>query len=89
MAWPYARLVSEPLSQDEARSECERLKHEHPDRATHQFLPRRVDGGWGVVKFGLTPPLDNLSGEVRADERPEVGEDPRSSQMRNLGPSHG
>ena len=72
------------MTEEQARAECERLAREHPDRRTHQFLPRPTGEEWQVVKVAIPPPLDQLSGEVRADERPEVGEDPRSSQQQNV-----
>lgn len=71
------------MTEERARAECARLAREHPDRRTHQFLPRHGDGGWTVVKVAIPPPLDQLSGEVRADERPEIAEDPRSAQQQN------
>lgn len=73
------------MTEEQARAECARLAREHPDRGTHQFLPRYGDEGWTVVKVAIPPPLDQLSGEVRAGERPEVGEDPRSSFERTAG----
>ena len=38
-----------------------------------------------VVKVTLPPPLDNLGTEIRADERPETPDDPRTAQDRNIG----
>ena len=72
------------MTEEQARAECARMALEHPDRRTHQFLPRRGDDGWTVVKVAIPPPLDQLGTEVRADERPEVAEDPRSSQQQNV-----
>ena len=46
--------------------------------------PAARDDGWTVVKVAIPPPLDQLGTEVRADERPEVAEDPRSSQQQNV-----
>ena len=74
------------MTEAEARSECERLSREHPDRLTHQFLPRHAGDEWTVVKVAIPPPLDQLSTETRADERPEVAEDPRDAHTRNIGP---
>lgn len=81
--------MAEVMTEAEARAACTRLAREHPDRETHQFLPRRVEGGWAVVKVALAPPLDQLAGEVRADERPDTAEDPRTAQMKNIGPGMG
>jgi len=67
-----------------AEALCRHLAATHPDRATHQWLPReRADGGWQVVKVALPPPLDTLSGELRADERPSTPDDPRTAQQQN------
>ncbi len=77
------------MTEEEARSECARLSREHPDRETSQFLPREVEGGWAVVKVGLAPPEDNLTAETKAAERPDVADDPRTAQMRNIGPATG
>lgn len=73
------------MTEEQARTECERLTREHPDRGTHQFLPRHAGEEWTVVKVAIPPPLDQLGTETRADERPEVGEDPRSSFERTAG----
>jgi len=74
------------MTEEEAREEAARLSREHPERETSQFLPRRVEGGWGVVKVGLRPPADNLTAETHGAERPDQAEDPRDSHMRNVGP---
>jgi hypothetical protein len=73
------------LSEDLANALCKRLSSTHPDRETHQWLPRKVGDGWQVVKVALAPPADNLTAETRADERPAQGDDPRSSHDRNVG----
>lgn len=72
-----------PLTKEAAEALCARLAASHEDRATHQWLPREREGGWEVVKVALAPPLDNLSTEIRAAERPETPDDPRTSQQRN------
>lgn len=75
-----------PLTEEQARAEAARLAGEHPDRATSQFLVREVEGGWAVVKVGLTPPEENLTAETLSAERPDQAEDPRDSHMKNVGP---
>ena len=65
-------MTEEPSTEPNAT----RLAREHPDRRTHQFLPRHTDDGWTVVKVAIPPPLDQLGTEVRADERPEDGRGP-------------
>lgn len=77
--------MAEPMTEEQARARCADLAKSHPDRATHQFLPKRVEGGWGVVKIGVPPPEEVLNAETRADERPATGEDPRDSLSRNVG----
>ena len=73
------------MTEEKARALCARLAQTHEDRETHQFLPReRPDGTWEVVKVALPPPLDNLSAEIRADERPDTPGDPRSPQQRDV-----
>jgi hypothetical protein len=77
------------MNETEARRACLRLSKEHPDRATHQWRPRRgPDGSWSVVKIGL-PPTQDSTPETRAEERPPTADDPRSAAMRNLGPNIG
>jgi hypothetical protein len=78
--------MGSPMTEQEARAESARLAREHPDRATSQFLPRQVEGGWAVVKVGIAPPLDNLTTETKAAERPDQADDPRDSLTRNVGP---
>jgi len=66
------------MTRDEALTECKRLAAEHPDRETHQWRPKEdADGSWSVVKINLPPLDDPLTTEVRADERPATGDDPR------------
>ncbi len=73
------------LSEQRAKEISAHMGATHKDRETHQWMPRRTDNGWQVVKISVPPPADNLTTETRADERPEVGEDPRSSGNKNIG----
>ena len=69
--------------------ECRRLAGSHPDRSTHQWLPRRRHGElWEVVKVELAP-NEPLTPETRAASKPETADDPRSSSMRDIGPNVG
>ena len=77
--------MTEPLTEETARAICARLASSHPDRAMCHWIPRQTEAGWEVVKIGLPPPVDNLGTELRADEQPMTGEDPRSSLSRNTG----
>ena len=79
----------EKLTEEAARALCAHLAATHDDRATHQWIPRPSKddpGAYEVVKVALPPPLDNLGTEIRADERPETPDDPRTAQDRNIGP---
>jgi hypothetical protein len=73
------------LSEQRAKEICDHMGATHADRETHQWMPRRTENGWQVVKIALPPPGKDLIAETRADERPEVGDDPRSSGNRNIG----
>ena len=81
----HAAQAKGELSEQRAKEICAHLAVTHNDRETHQWMPRRADSGWQVVKIALPPPADNLKTETRADERPDVADDPRSSISRNLG----
>jgi len=82
----YAAQSKGELSEQRAKEICAHLGATHGDRETHQWMPRRNESGWQVVKIALPPPVDNLSTEVRADERPETAADPRTAHDRNIGP---
>ena len=69
------------MTRDEAITECSRLAREHPDRATHSWLPRELaPGEWAVVRvvlaLGAPPAGDDRTrrGDARdageADELP-------------------
>lgn len=73
------------LNEDLAQAMCRRLAETHPDRHTHQWMPRQTDAGWQVVKIAIAPPKDSLRTETRADEKPPAGDDPRSSYIRDVG----
>lgn len=95
---PYAMCVPEQhgkrapgsrgglQTEDAARAACTRLAASHPDRTTHQWLPRRVRDRWQVIKIAIPPPLEDLTAETQADQRPPVADDPRVAQVKNCGP---
>ena len=64
------------LSEQRAKEICDHMGATHADRDTHQWMPRRTDNGWQVVKISVPPPGKDLIAETKADERPEVGDDP-------------
>jgi hypothetical protein len=75
------------MTRDEAEQMCTRFAAEHPDRETHRWHPRKErDGSWAVVKIALAPDDPVRETEMRADERPNVGDDPRSNVFRNIPP---
>jgi hypothetical protein len=76
------------MTRDEAKAEAERLAAEHPERATHRWLPReQADGGWSVAKVTLPPGMraDKLKETVEAKPEPPQADDPRTAHSRNVG----
>jgi hypothetical protein len=72
------------MTREEVAQLCTRLAAEHPDRATHRWIPHQAaNGSWDVAKVALPPQVDQISGETRADERPPQPDDPRP--MRDIG----
>jgi hypothetical protein len=64
------------MTEKEAKDRCARLAAEHPDRETHQWLPRQVKGGdWSIVKINLPPANKPTGTETRVTE--SDAEDPR------------
>ena len=77
------------MNETEAREACVQFAKTHPDRETHQWLPREEpDGSWSIAKIGIPPP-QALTTETRADEKPATADDPRTAAMQNLGPNIG
>jgi hypothetical protein len=76
------------MDQEQARRECERLRREHPERATHTWIPREVDGRWEVVRAPLPRGIrrDPLKATVEAKPQPRDAEDPRPAPFRNIPP---
>lgn len=65
------------MDQAAAEQKCKELAETSPERETHRWMPRRdADGGWSVVKVGLSP-KGKLTAEQRADEKPPTPDDPR------------
>ena len=75
------------MTREEAEKACKRLAGEHPDRATHRWVPHEAaDGSWDVAKIALAPfDEEALTAETRADERPATADDPRPNTWRDLG----
>jgi hypothetical protein len=73
------------MTRDEAISECSRLAREHPDRATHSWLPRELaPGEWAVVRVGV-PHAAALGTTQESKPRPPTADDPRPAMWRDVG----
>ena len=77
------------MTRDEAIAECSRLARDHPDRATHSWLPRELtEGKWAVVKVGV-PGQRPLGTLTEAKPRPPQPDDVRPAMWRNVGGPYG
>ena len=77
------------MTREEAVAEAARLSREHPDRATHSWLPREVEPGkWDVAKVGL-PGRGPIVNVQEAKPRPPHPDDPRPAHWRNVGGPYG
>jgi hypothetical protein len=77
------------MTRDEAVAEARRLSEQHPDRATHSWIPRRGAGdAWTVAKLGLATqrPLGTLE---ESKPRPPQADDPRPALWRDVGGPYG
>ena len=73
------------MTREEAISECSRLAREHPDRATHSWLPRELaPGEWAVVRLGV-PRTAALGTTQESKPRPPQADDPRPAMWRDVG----
>ena len=73
------------MTRDDALAECRRLGDEHPDRATHSWLPRVLeDGEWSVVKVSV-PGKRPLATAQESKPRPPQADDPRPPVWRDVG----
>jgi hypothetical protein len=73
------------MTREEAIAEAARLAREHPDRATHSWLPRELaPGEWAVAKVGV-PGRGPIVNVQEAKPRPPHPDDPRPSIWRNVG----
>jgi hypothetical protein len=73
------------MTREEAIAEAARLAREHPDRATHSWLPREITpGDWGVAKVGVPGRGPTVSVQ-EAKPRPPHPDDPRPAHWRNVG----
>jgi len=76
------------MDREQARLESERLRREHPERATHTWIPRAVDGRWEIVRVPLPPGIrrDPLKATIEAKPKPRDADDPRPAPFRNIPP---
>jgi hypothetical protein len=77
------------MTREEAVAEARRLSEEHPDRATHSWIPRQgTDGSWSVAKLGIAPqrPDGTL---LESKPRPPQADDPRPAFWRDVGGPYG
>lgn len=59
------------MNEQEAEERSAQLAAEHPDRATHSWIPvKQNDGTWAVAKISLPPPVSPTGTEIKADPRP-------------------
>jgi hypothetical protein len=73
------------MTRKEALAECRRLAAEHPDRATHSWIPRASgDGEWTVAKLGVRAQRP-LGTRQEAKPKPPSAEDPRPPMWRDVG----
>ena len=81
------------MDRDTAAAEVERMRREHPDRATHDFIAQPLGdpaGEWRVVKIALPPGVTRPSGTiVGKPEKADIPDDPRSAFERNVGGPYG
>jgi len=53
------------------------MRREHPDRATHTWIPREADGEWQVVRIPLPPGMrrDPTRATIEAKPKPPQSDD--------------
>ena len=81
--------ASGSLSEQRAKELCAHFGATHAERETHQWMPRRTEHGWQVIKIALPPPEEDLTAETHAAEKPDQADDPRSALNRNVGGPYG
>jgi hypothetical protein len=74
------------VTRDQAEREARRLSDEHPDRATHRWVPREdPDGSWSVARILVPEALrsEPHTPTIEARPRPPFAEDPRTAHQRD------
>ncbi|MGN6588262.1 MAG: hypothetical protein ACTHKT_12475 [Solirubrobacterales bacterium] len=70
-------VYAHDMNEQEAKERCEQLAAEHPDCATHRWVPfEGKDGEWYVAKTNLPPAVKPTGTATRATPRPDP-DDPR------------
>ena len=81
------------MNHDDALAEVERLRREHPERATNDWIAQPLGdpaGDWRVVKIALPEGVTRPGGTVVGKpEKADVPDDPRSAFERNVGGPYG
>jgi hypothetical protein len=77
------------MTREEALAEARRLSEEHPDRATHSWIPREgSDGEWTVAKLSVA--LKRPAGTLTESKpKPPQADDPRPAFWRDVGGPYG
>jgi len=76
------------VTREEATEAARKLGTEHPDRATHRWMPREGENGeWTVVKLAMPPGarIDPLKTTTESRPKPPEPDDPRTAYDRNVG----
>jgi hypothetical protein len=77
------------VTHDQAQAESDRFGREHPDRASHIWMPRASAGGdWLVARIAVPAGMDRtrFKATVEAKPRPQTADDPRPAGMQNIPP---
>jgi hypothetical protein len=80
------------MTREEASAECRRIAAEHPERASHRWLPKADgDSGWVVVRVPVPPGtrVDPLRATVDTKPKPPTPDDPRTPFERDTGGYYG
>jgi hypothetical protein len=73
------------MTRSDAEHEAERLRAEHPERATHHFFAREADDGtWHVARVAIPDQLrrPELKETIEARPQPMPADDPRAGLER-------
>ena len=78
------------MTRKEALAEARRLSEEHPDRATHSWIPREGSDGEWTRREARDPQQARRSGTLQESKpRPPQADDPRPAFWRDVGGPYG